>query len=178
MRLINSLVFTLIFLLLSCGGGSDGESQKKDAAENQKTNEYGLTEFEMTYGIGPVKKRLYLGQINKALAKKGEEIFKTKCSPCHKLDERYIGPAQRYAIERRPPEYLMNMMLNPDEMTKKHPEAKKLLAEYLSPMTFQNISEQDARNIVEYLRLTAKEGHEQNIPEIPVFKNQTQTKGK
>jgi len=59
-------------------------------------------------------------------------------------------------------------------MVKRHPEAKKLLAEYLSPMTYQNISEQDARNIVEYLRLAAQEGREQNIPEVPVFKNQTQ----
>lgn len=160
-------------ILISCGGGSESDSQSQQTAE-QKTNEYGLTEFEMKYGIGPIKKQLFLPQINKALAKQGEEIFKVKCAPCHKLDERYIGPAQRYATERRPAEYIMNMVLNPDEMVKRHPEAKKLLAEYLSPMTYQNISEQDARNIVEYLRLAAQEGREQNIPEVPVFKNQTQ----
>ncbi len=167
------IYFTAVFLVLlwSCGGGS-GES--KDQANVTKTNEYGLTDFEMTYGIGPVKKRLFLGKINKALAKKGEDIFTTKCAPCHKLDERYIGPAQRYAIERRPPEYLMNMMLNPDEMVKRHPEAKKLLVEYLSPMTYQNITEEDARNVIEYLRVAAQEGHDKNIPVIPLFKNQTQ----
>jgi mono/diheme cytochrome c family protein len=178
MRLTITLIFALSFLVLSCGGGSDTESQNQNAAEGQKTNEYGLTEFEMEFGIGPIKKRLYLPQINKALAKQGEDIFKLKCSACHKLDERYIGPAQRYATERRPPEYLINMMLNPDEMTKRHPEAKKLLVEYLSPMTYQNISEQDARNIIDYLRLMAKEGREQNIPEIPVFKNQTKIQNK
>ena len=101
-----------------------------------------------------------------------------KCSACHKLDERYIGPAQRYATERRPPEYLMNMMLNPDEMVKRHPEAKKLMAEYLSPMTNQNVSEEDARNVIEFLRLMAKEGHEKNVPEIPVFKNTSQAQNK
>jgi cytochrome c1 len=158
--------------LYACGGSESESTDSSAAQKTEKLNEYGLTEFEMTYGIGPVKKRLFLGQINKALANKGETIFVTKCSPCHKLDERYIGPAQRYATERRPPEYLMNMIMNPDEMTKRHPEAKKLLAEYLSPMTFQNISEEDARNVVEYLRMTAQEGHEKNIPEIPVFKNQ------
>jgi len=166
---LSLILFSL--LLAGCGGGGDETSKQPDTG---KTNEYGLTDFEMTYGIGPVKKRLFLGQINKALAKKGENIFATKCAPCHKLDERYIGPAQRYATERRPPEYLMNMMLNPDEMVKRHPEGKKLLAEYLSPMTYQNITEEDARNVIEYLRLTAQEGHENNIPEVPLYKNQIQ----
>ncbi len=171
MRIFSIYLTLLMVLMWGCGGGS------KDSAEQsapEKLNEYGLTDFEMTYGIGPVKKRLFLGQINKALANKGEAVFKTKCAPCHKLDERYIGPAQRYATERRPPEYLMNMMLNPDEMVKRHPEGKKLLAEYLSPMTFQNITEEDARNVLEYLRLMAQEGHEKDIPEIPLYKNQSQ----
>lgn len=174
MRLTLAVIFTMAVLLISCGGGSDAGSGKQET-DAQKTNEYGLTDFEMKYGIGPIKKQMFLPQINKALAKQGEDIFKVKCAPCHKLDERYIGPAQRYAVERRPAEYIMNMILNPDEMVKRHPEAKKLLAEYLSPMTYQNISEQDARNILEYLRLAAQEGREQNIPEIPVFKNQTKT---
>jgi len=175
MRVLMGIVFLLSFLAMSCSDGAGSEDQKQNSAGSKKTNEYGLTEFEMEYGIGPIKQKLFLGQINKALAKQGEDIFKTKCSACHKLDERYIGPAQRYAADRRPPEYLLNMMLNPDEMVKRHPTAKKLLAEYLSPMTFQNISEKDAKSILEYLRLTAKQGHEQNIPEVPVFKNQTLT---
>lgn len=171
------LLFTAgVFLMLMCGcGSSDQESKDSSAqAEKEQLNEYGLTQFEMKYGIGPVKKRLYLGEINEALAKKGEKVFETKCAACHKLDERYIGPAQRYATERRPPEYLMNMILNPDSMVRKHPEAKKLLTEYLSPMTDQNLTREDARNVVEYLRLKAKEGREKNIPEIPVFKDQEQ----
>lgn len=175
MRFFIVFIVSMALYLLSCGDGSESGTQKPNSTSTEQTNEYGLTEFEMEFGIGPVKKRMYLGQINKALARQGEEIFKVKCAPCHKLDERYIGPAQRYATERRPPEYLMNMMLNPDEMVKRHPEAKKLLVEYLSPMTYQNISEADARNVLEYLRLAAKEGREQNIPEIPVFKNQTQS---
>jgi cytochrome c len=169
------LIFSLLVVFYwGCGGQSEpGSASGKAAPAKDQKNEFGLTEYEMTYGIGPIKERMFLGQINEALAKKGEAIFATKCSPCHKLDERYIGPAQRYATERRPPEYIMNMILNPDEMVKRHPEAKKLLAEYLSPMTFQNVTEADARMLLEYMRLAAKEGREKNIPEIPVFKNQT-----
>ncbi len=52
----------------------------------------------------------------------------------------------------------MNMMLNPGEMIKRHPVVKKLLAEYLTTMTFQNIDVQDARAILEYLRWVHQQG--------------------
>jgi hypothetical protein len=41
-------------------------------------------------------------------------------------------------------------------MTKKDPEAKKLLAEHLTQMTNQNVNEQDARAILEFLRKNDK----------------------
>jgi len=174
MRRIYFFLISMCFFFYHCNGGAESGGEKSASQPNpDQKNEYGLTDFEMNYGIGPIKKRLFLPQINKAFVNKGEQVFKMKCAPCHKLDERYIGPAQRYATERRPPEYIMNMMLNPDEMVKRHPEAKKLLAEYLSPMTNQNVTEEDARNVLEYLRFAAQEGREKNIPEIPVFKNQT-----
>jgi hypothetical protein len=46
----------------------------------------------------------------------------------------------------------MNMILNPEQMTKEDPVAKKLFVEYLTQMTFQDVSEDDARAILEYLR--------------------------
>lgn len=44
------------------------------------------------------------------------------------------------------------MMLNPVEMTQKDPEAKRLYQEYLLQMTFQDVTEDDARAILEYFR--------------------------
>jgi hypothetical protein len=50
----------------------------------------------------------------------------------------------------------MNMILNPAEMVEKHPEARKLLAEFMTPMPDQNLTQDDARAVLEYLRsLTA-----------------------
>jgi len=46
----------------------------------------------------------------------------------------------------------MNMILNPDEMVQKDPIAKALLAEYLSPMANQNLTEEQARAVLEYFR--------------------------
>jgi len=44
------------------------------------------------------------------------------------------------------------MILNPEEMVKRHPEAKRMLAEYLAPMAQQNLTQADARAVLEYIR--------------------------
>ncbi len=47
----------------------------------------------------------------------------------------------------------MNMILNPEEMVQKDPDAKALLIEYNgSPMANQSLTEEEARNILEYFR--------------------------
>ena len=93
-----------------------------------------------------------LGPIDAELVAVGEEIFDTKCSACHKWEERYVGPPMAGITERRKPEWIMNMILNPDEMIKQDEQAKALFAEYLTPMTFQNVSHDDAVAILTYFR--------------------------
>jgi len=75
---------------------------------------------------------------------------------CHKLDEKYTGPALRDVTKRRTNEYIMNMILNPEEMTKRHPEARKLLGIHATQMTFQNVTQEDTRKLLEYLRSESK----------------------
>lgn len=151
--LLTILVSSLIFLS-SCGG------EKKETPETQnQTAQVGadLTEFELENGIGPVKEKLELGPIDPKLVKRGEEIWNQKCVACHKLDERYVGPAQRDVIKRRTPEFIMNMILNPEEMEKRHPVTKQLVAEYLTVMTNQNLTMEDARAVLEFFRKVAEE---------------------
>ncbi|MCS7284581.1 MAG: cytochrome c [Hydrogenobacter thermophilus] len=102
-------------------------------------------------GVGPIKE-VQLGPIDQNLVKKGKEIFDSKCATCHKLEERYVGPPLKGVTKKRKPEWIMNMILNPTEMEQKDPIAKQLLSEYLTQMTFQNVSQEDARAILEYLR--------------------------
>jgi hypothetical protein len=55
--------------------------------------------------------------------------------------------------ERRSPEWVMNMLLNPAEMLKKDPIAIALLKEYNNIMMLnQNLTNDEARSISEYLR--------------------------
>lgn len=144
---IYSILVISLLLLTGCGGNGD---QNQEQVQTQNPN--GLSDFEMEHGIGPVTEPVELGELDTDLVAEGKEIFRNKCSACHKPAERYIGPAPQGVLEERTPAYVMNMILNPDEMTKKHPEARKLLQEYMSPMPFQNVSKEQARAIVEYFR--------------------------
>lgn len=102
-------------------------------------------------GIGPIK-NVKLGAIDDKMVAKGKELFKINCTACHKLKKRYIGPALKDILKRRSPEWIMNMVLNSDEMLKKDPVAKALIAEYNAPMAQQQISKEECRAILEYLR--------------------------
>jgi len=52
----------------------------------------------------------------------------------------------------------MNMILNPLEMTQRHPATKELLAEYFTPMAPLGLTEDEARNVLEYLRKAFADG--------------------
>jgi len=102
-------------------------------------------------GVGPIKS-VNLSEINAELVKKGEELFSSKCSACHKMDTKVVGPALAGVTKRRTPEWIMNMILNPNEMTQRDPIAKRLLSQYASAMANQNLTEDEARAILEYFR--------------------------
>jgi len=105
-------------------------------------------------GIGPVKEVKLDPQINQELVAKGKGIFDVKCATCHKLDEKLVGPPLRNVTKRRKPEWIMNQILNPEQMIKENMIAKNLATsgQYPTPMTFQNVTQDDARAILEYFR--------------------------
>jgi len=128
-----------------------GCSKEKVPEPKSSLTTSGLTQEQLEKGIGPVTS-VTLDAIDDDLATKGESVFELKCSACHKIEGRLVGPPLKGVTERRKPEFIMNMILNPDEMVKKHPEVKKMLGEYFIPMTFQNVSREEARSILEYFR--------------------------
>lgn len=149
--LTSALLLAGLMLIQGCGGGNT----ETPAAETTSADPSGLGQDELTNGIGPVKTEVVLGELDPALAEKGRGIWEMKCLSCHKLGERFIGPDLTGVLDRRTPRYVLNMILNPEEMVQKHPEAKKLLAEYLAPMAQQNLTQDEARAVLEYIR-TAK----------------------
>ncbi len=83
----------------------------------------------------------------------GKQNYDLKCQSCHKLtDERVVGPGWGGITTRREPVWIMNMITNVDVMLEKDPEAQKLLEQCLVRMPNQNVSEEDARHILEFMR--------------------------
>ena len=91
--------------------------------------------------------------LDPAKAELGKAIFTTKCQTCHKLtSEKFVGPGLLGVTKRRTPEWILNMITNPDKMIKTDPVAKKLFEETLTPMAFQNVTDNDAMLLLDYLR--------------------------
>ncbi|HKJ03084.1 MAG TPA: c-type cytochrome [Longimicrobiales bacterium] len=146
-------LFAALLALAACGGDAppaqtpsgspSGGGAAPSAAE--------LTTVELEQGLGPIRD-LQLGAVDPALAETGEAAFVMKCSACHKIEERYIGPELGTVLSRRRPEFVMNQMLNATEMVQRHPVIKDLLAQYYTPMPVQVTDHDEARAILEYLR--------------------------
>ncbi|MBI5808422.1 MAG: cytochrome c [Ignavibacteriales bacterium] len=151
------LIFSIVAIIFTaCGGGDKKESSNNDSQKEKMAKIFGLTVFELENGIGPIKEKIQLGSIDSKKVAEGKKLFEAKCSQCHKLDEKYTGPALRNVTKRRTPEYILNNILNPDEMANKHPEAKKLVALHATKMTFQNVTKEDALKILDYFRSEEK----------------------
>lgn len=119
-------------------------------------------------GVGPIS-HVDVASLDPARAAEGAELFKTRCSACHKVEERYIGPALAGVTKRRQPEWILNMILKPELMLKEDPVAVELLATYLTPMANQNLTQREAESILVYFR-----EHDKSLPDTPVEATQAE----
>lgn len=138
----------LIFLLATTLALADGCKKK---VEEDEPAAAAVDDPLLNKGIGPVKS-VTLGPLDPGMAARGEKIFESKCAACHKLDEQVVGPALRGVTTRRSPEWIMNMIVNTNEMVEKDPIAKRMVAETFQKMTFQDVDEAGARALLEYFR--------------------------
>lgn len=91
--------------------------------------------------------------LNQAWVTAGKNTYDVKCQSCHKLnDERVVGPGWAGITTRREPHWIMNMITNVDMMLETDPEAQKLLEQCLVRMPNQNITKDQAREVLEFMR--------------------------
>ena len=91
--------------------------------------------------------------LNQEWVAAGKGIYEVKCQSCHKLSaERLVGPGWQGITNRREPHWIMNMITNVDMMLETDPEAQKLLEQCLVRMPNQNVSKDDSRKIIEFMR--------------------------
>ncbi|WP_194765690.1 c-type cytochrome [Tamlana sp. I1] len=152
-------------ILISCGGKEEKKTKKFEYNQQpatEKTVEQPAAASELpaskrasldNKGVGKVKHVELNPTIDEAMAARGAELFKTNCTACHKPNKRFIGPSPAGILELRTPEWVMNMILDPKLMTEQDPIAKALLVEFNgAAMANQNLTEAQARDILEYFR--------------------------
>lgn len=136
-----SAVIVLMALLSSCGGNSGNDNAQNAEAPKSMVADDGQ-------GVGKYKNDEFPA-LDTVIASKGEALFKLKCSACHKLnDQKLVGPGLYGVTKRRKASWIMNMMTNPLEMTKNDPTAKGLFEKHLVQMTFQDVNDEQAHQIL------------------------------
>lgn len=137
------------FAFTGCGGGSEpytaeGGVKEGDAAKTEAA--------ASPNGVGRFADKT-IAAYDAALGEKGKALFESKCSACHKTtDEKIVGPGLKGVTARRNANWILNMITNPVEMTQKDPVAKELLATHLTQMTNQDVSDEDALKLLNFLR--------------------------
>jgi len=108
-------------------------------------------------GIGPVKSVKLSNTIDTKMVAEGKSLFNNKCSVCHEMNQKKVGPPLKDITKQRTPEFIMNLLLNTTQMQKDDPAVEKLLKEYNNiPMPEPGLSREQARAVLEYLRSVAK----------------------
>lgn len=138
------------FIVSSCGGSED----KKDKPETTTETTPEPKVQEETHGTEIKANEVTLtSPLNAEWVTTGKATYDLKCQSCHKLtDERLVGPGWKNVTTKREPHWIMNMITNVDMMLEKDPEAQKLLEQCLVRMPNQNITKDDSRKVLEFMR--------------------------
>ncbi len=155
-KLNTIILLSLAFFATSCVGGSTESAEAETVAEAPAapmTLEEAEKGWKTNKGIGPITTSVELGtEVDQTLADAGKVIFEAKCTACHKVEKKFIGPSPKGIMDRRTPEWVMNMILNPEGMVAEDPIARQLLMKFSAPMANQSLTEDEARSVVEYFR--------------------------
>ncbi len=148
------ILFSFISLISACGGGKSPEA---GTGSNPYSTEpaTGTPEYDPNRGLGKwTAENVAVGAtLDATMAAAGEKIQSVKCASCHKLtEEKLVGPGWKGVTQRRKAEWIMNFISNPDPMIDKDPAVQAQLELCLVRMPNQNLVDNEAREVLEYMR--------------------------
>ena len=153
------ILVSAVALIYSCSGGKEHSESEKQEKEHSETAGGDLMKEDKTHyapdekGIGKFKNVEVPATLDQNMAVSGNKIYDLKCSSCHRLTgEKLVGPGWKGVTSRRKAEWVMNFVTNTDEMISKDPDAVAMLEECLVRMPNQNLSDEDARHVYEFMR--------------------------
>lgn len=144
------LIMSITIGIYAC---SNNSAAKKEEPAAQNPAETGNPSYDPKRGVGKFTKVDVSPTLDKAMADAGEKIADVKCASCHKTtSEKLVGPGWEGVTSRRTAEWIMNFVTNTDEMLQKDAEAQAMLEICLVRMPNQNLTDEEARQVYEYMR--------------------------
>lgn len=144
-----ALILSSAMLYVACNSSDDSKTETTSSTET--TTE--AADANNPNGIGKFQNVELTHPLNEEWVAAGENIYNVKCQSCHKLtDEKLVGPGWKGVTDRRTPEWIMNFVTNVDEMIEKDTAAQNMLEVCLVRMPNQNLTDDDARHILEFIR--------------------------
>ncbi len=144
---LSSLFLSCCFLFFSCQEGAKKEPPPVDIQElaKDKPEAHGteLKETDITLS----------SPLDNVMIAAGKGMYEMKCQSCHRLtEEKLVGPGWKGVTQKRQPVWIMNMITNVDMMLETDAEAQKLLELCMVRMPNQNITKEEARKLLEFMR--------------------------
>ena len=150
MKTAKTIILSLLaagFVLVSCQEGVKKDEKEIDiSALTSDKNETHPPEIK-------AEDITITNPLNQAWVDSGKSIYSVKCQSCHRLTgEKLVGPGWQEVTKRRAPVWIMNMITNTEMMLDNDAEARKLLELCMVRMPNQNLTKDQAREVIEFMR--------------------------
>ena len=155
--LIAAVSIASLTSIIACNSSSDKKSPDSATPDNSSaktdTTASGAGASDDKAGVGKFQHVELTHPLDQKMITTGKNVYDLKCASCHKLtDEKLVGPGWKDVTKRRAPEWIMNFVTNTEEMLQKDAVAKNLYEVCLVKMPNQNLSDDDARAVLEFQR--------------------------
>ena len=148
------IVISIIALIVvACGNNNSSEKKESSSATGQTEAAGANPSYDPNRGEGKFTNVEISPTLDAAKADAGSKIASVKCSSCHKYtEEKLVGPGWKGVTQRHTAPWIMNFITNPDLMIDKDPKAQAMLEICLVRMPNQNLTDEEARNLYEFMR--------------------------